>query len=113
VSHLQPQATHALFLVCETTGGVEMFPADLAGVEEPFPEVILAAGVDTSPVDGDMVGRMEPYLDPRWYLLSVECVRGWFARLSAPGYTDCTEWSGPFYSEEAALAYLGEMYGED
>ena len=36
---------------------------------------------------------------------------GWYARLSAPGYMDCTEWSGPFASEEEALADLVETFG--
>jgi len=39
--------------------------------------------------------------------------KGWFARLSAPGYLDATEWSGPFDSEKEAEEYLDEMYGED
>ena len=43
----------------------------------------------------------------------VETVFGWFARLSAPGYMDCTEWSGPFDSEQAARDELREMYGDD
>lgn len=112
VSHLKPQAVHALFLVCETTCGVEMFPADLVGVEEPFPEVILSTDSSTDPVDADMVARMEPYLS--WgALISAEAVRGWFARMSAPGYMDRTDWCGPFPSEAAALARLEEMYGEE
>lgn len=45
---------------------------------------------------------------------SVEVIRHkWFARLSAPGYLDCTEWTGPFDSEDDAMAYLEDMYGED
>lgn len=43
----------------------------------------------------------------------VETVTGWFARLSAPGYMDCTEWSGPFATEEEAREHLIEMYGDD
>lgn len=46
-----------------------------------------------------------------------ECVtdrrEGWFYRLSAPGYMDCTDWSGPYASEvEAARACVSE-YGDD
>lgn len=37
---------------------------------------------------------------------------GYFARLSAPGYLDCTEWNGPFETELEAEEYLVEMYGE-
>jgi len=34
------------------------------------------------------------------------------ARLSAPGYMDCTEWS-VFDTEEEAQTYLDETYPED
>ena len=39
--------------------------------------------------------------------------RGWFARLSAPGYLDATEWTGPFKTAEEADGYLDEMYGDE
>jgi len=39
-------------------------------------------------------------------------IRGYGARLSAPGYLDCTEWS-VFDTLEQAEAYLEEMYGDD
>ena len=38
---------------------------------------------------------------------------GYFCRLSAPGYLDATEWSGPFDTEAEAEAHLLEMYGEE
>ena len=38
---------------------------------------------------------------------------GWFSRLSAPGYTDCTEWQGPYKTEDGALWELYQMYGDD
>ncbi len=113
MSHLQQQVTLGLFLRVETLAGMTCIPADLVGVDEPFDEVLLGCDTSTAPVDGDMIDRMEPYLDPSTEIVSVECVRGWFARLSAPGYMDCTDWSGPFPSEAAALAHLEEMYGED
>ena len=34
----------------------------------------------------------------------------WFGRLSAPGYLDCTEWSGPFDTEKEAMDNLIELY---
>jgi len=113
VSHLRPQVVHGLFLRVETLAGMTAIPADLVGVDEPFEEVLFGCETSTDPVDGDMIGRMEPYLDSGTEIVSVECVLGWFARLSAPGYTDCTDWSGPFPSEAAALAHLEEMYGDD
>ncbi len=39
-------------------------------------------------------------------------VVGYGARMSAPGYTDCTEWC-VFESEEEAETYLDDMYGEE
>ena len=39
--------------------------------------------------------------------------RGWFGRLSAPGYLDSTDWSGPFDSEEEAYTFLNEIYGDE
>jgi hypothetical protein len=42
----------------------------------------------------------------------VETVRGIGARLSAPGYLDCTDWA-LFGTVAEAEAYLSEMYGED
>ena len=37
---------------------------------------------------------------------------GWYARLSAPGYMDATDWIGPFDSEDESLQALYETYGE-
>lgn len=41
---------------------------------------------------------------------STESMSGIFVRLSAPGYMDCTEWDGPFTTEEEALEHLKETY---
>jgi len=38
---------------------------------------------------------------------------GFFARLSAPGYLDCTEWSGPFETYEEAQQWVEEFYQVD
>lgn len=36
-----------------------------------------------------------------------------YARLSAPGYLDCTDWSGPFDTTEEAAQALLDLYFED
>ena len=41
-----------------------------------------------------------------------EIIEGWGARMSAPGYLDCTDWC-VFETEEAAVEYLAEEYGEE
>lgn len=43
---------------------------------------------------------------------SIEMKRGFGARLSAPGYLDCTPWA-VFATESEAEEYLAEMYSED
>jgi hypothetical protein len=41
-----------------------------------------------------------------------ENIKGYGARLSVPGYLDCTEWS-VFDTKEEAEKYLDEMSGEE
>ena len=43
---------------------------------------------------------------------TVGLIEGYGARLSAPGYMDCTEWS-VFKTEAEAQEYLNENYPED
>ncbi len=38
---------------------------------------------------------------------------GWYGRLSAPGYLDCTDWNGPFASEAEALQAVMDLYEVD
>lgn len=63
--------------------------------------------------DDDMYFVPEEYFEPSlgdW----VEVYEDkWFCRLSAPGYLDCTDWSGPFDSLGDAQAYIMELYEVD
>jgi len=45
-------------------------------------------------------------------IYSVEVIRGYGARLSAPGYLDATEWT-VFDTLSEAEEHLKEMYGDD
>jgi hypothetical protein len=56
------------------------------------------------------VERIRPYCEgtPE----SWENIKGYGARLSAPGYLDCTEWT-VFDTKEDAEKYLEEYYPED
>ena len=38
---------------------------------------------------------------------------GWYSRLSASGYLDCTDWTGPFESGEEAIMYIQDLYEVD
>ena len=58
----------------------------------------------------DTVNKIRPYTtgEPQDW----ENVMGYGARLSAPGYLDCTEWA-VFETEDEAREYLEEMYPDD
>ena len=81
----------------ETTNGTEIVPSDVIGRTMGTHVEAFANYLDGKPFDDDEV---------------IECKEGWLARLSAPGYMDCTTW-GAYASEEAARAALVEMYGDD
>jgi hypothetical protein len=74
----------------ETTCGTECVPVDVCGDVENLGQYIEGTEQDAP-----------------------ELVEGWFCRLSAPGYMDCTEWSGPHQTRVQALAELDRMYGDD
>jgi hypothetical protein len=60
------------------------------------------------------VAKVLPYLEI-WradQVYSIARTKGYGARLSAPGYLDCTEWS-VFPTEEEAQEYLDDVYGSD
>jgi hypothetical protein len=50
-------------------------------------------------------------LSPEWR--SIEREHGWYARLTAPGYMDQTDWSGPYETEAEAREYIYETYDVD
>ena len=43
----------------------------------------------------------------------MKITKGWCSRLSAEGYTDCTDWLGPYESIEQATEALDEVYGAE
>jgi hypothetical protein len=65
------------------------------------PDVELLAG------NPDTGNYLDP-TDPR----HVESGPGYFSRLSAPGYMDCTGWNGPYETEEEAVAELLSVYAD-
>ena len=84
--HMQHQVIYDTFLEGETTEGTILLHPDVWDEKKHY---ILCAG-------------------ERWTKR-----RGWFARLSAPGYLDATDWAGPFKTAEEASDYLDEVYGDE
>lgn len=56
------------------------------------------------------IEKIRPYVEGKPE--SWENVKGYGARLSAPGYLDCTEWT-VFATKEEAEEFLNEFYSED
>lgn len=78
------------------------------------PQVVPGPFVKVETSEGDVLVPKEfysPSLHPGDVL--DENVTGWFGRMSAPGYMDCTDWDGPFETPEAAQKHLDETYGDD
>ena len=50
--------------------------------------------------------------DAREYTGDESAEAGWYSRLSAPGYLDCTDWQGPYENEDEALEGLFEVFGD-
>lgn len=89
------------WLKVETTEGTEFLPSDLVG------DIETCNDADEQPED---LATIRPYtsgIPQSW-----EVIKGYGARLSAPGYLDCTEWT-VFDTIAAAQTYLSETYPED
>jgi len=63
------------------------------------------------PVNGE--SYLTPDLTPEWGRATEVHITGYFARLSAPGYLDCTDWEGPFATEGEARAYIRDTWDVD
>lgn len=104
--HMQQVIEWGEWVECDGTNGVEVFPADLIDVAK------LRRWLDSeSPWAMDKVNKIvRDYVGGT--ILSAQITSGYGARLSAPGYMDCTEWT-VFGTEEAAQEYLNETYPYD
>lgn len=87
-AHMRPETWHGGMWICEAHGESQSFPDDVFSQEQA----------------ADQCG-VEPE--------DVVFEHGWWARLSAPGYTDATDWSGPFKTERAAIDYLFNEHNVD
>lgn len=111
MAFMQPEVTEAQFFEVETRDGTEYVPADCARL--PFRVVFSAGGIfdEDSPEFPALVRALTPYVEGR-DISEVRPRAGWLARMSAPGYMDCTDWTA-HASEAEARAYLSETYGDE
>ncbi len=97
MSFMQPQIYRADYLKVNTSIGTEIVPCDVIGRTMNVHIDALLNYLEGTPDDPD-----ELY----------EVSTGYLARLSAPGYMDCTDWTAHATADEAR-EYLREMYGDD
>jgi hypothetical protein len=112
---MQPDIQQADYFNVETNDGTETVPADL--VRMPFTVDFRAGGVftDDMPEFPALQRALAPYLSGG-NISEVRPGSGWIARMSAPGYMDCTDWSAHATEEEARECLeemFGDMFGEE
>lgn len=109
MSHMQQQITsNQAWIKVDTSNGIVYLDASLLGLNvrdsQPKTHPLTAKERETS------ISRMSQYCEgtiEEW-----ETIRGYGARLSAPGYMDCTEWT-VFDTAEEAQQYLNDEYPDD
>lgn len=90
MAFMKPELWHGGMWICEDSHGESSnFPEDIFSREEAAKHCGL--------------------LDPDDVLYE----KGWWVRLSAPGYMDATDWSGPFKSKKLALEWFYNFYDVD
>ena len=101
MSHMQPEIIYGEWYEIDGDCGTEFVPADIVG---DLPD----GGHDRW---GAPPPKLADYLESR-RIVSWQRIAGYGARMSAPGYLDCTAWA-VYETEEEAEDNLQEMYGND
>ena len=96
-SFMQPDVREGDYFEVSTSYGMEVVPTDVCGRTMTTIADALRLYLDGKPTDEDD---------------ECEVKHGWLARMSAPGYMDCTPWTA-FETEAGAHAALQEMYGNN
>ena len=99
-SFMQPKVYQGQYLEIDTTYGGMTIPIDIALDPAATVQSLIDSG--TIEIEGDLYDEEQTVGDV--------LENGWLARMSADGYSDCTEWTG-FETEDAAKAYLVDTYG--
>lgn len=104
---MQQEITDSIkWIEIDSTAGTWFVPAD---------DVLNAAGIAAIEADEDgdseeTLALVADYCEGKPQ--SARIIEGFGARLSAPGYLDCTDWC-VFDDADEAKAYLEENYGDD
>ena len=108
MSFMQHQITNKQqWFEVDTTNGTEYIPHELIGYKRDSES---ATHPLTDKERETIISELSQYCEGT--IQEWKTIFGYGARLSAPGYTDCTEWT-VFETAEEAKQYLGETYPED
>lgn len=105
MAHMIPVAEHFAAYHVETSAGTEIVPEDVCGKLDDSPSLTPYESVGNA-------HRLADYIEGD-SIESVERKEGWYGRLSAPGYLDCTSWEGPYETAEAAIYAVCEQFDVD
>ena len=97
MAFMQPDIQYFTAYEVETTCGTEFVPTAVCGKVNNVADLL--AYIEGSPQGDDDA--------------PVDKATGWWSRLSAPGYMDCTDWSGPYDTRAEAKAALVDLYDVD
>lgn len=97
MSFMQKEICFGSYFSIETTCGTEIVPSDVQGRTVSTHVEAFLDYLEGNPLDSDEL---------------IECQEGWLARMTAPGYMDCTCYT-VHKSAQDASDYLDEMYGDD
>ena len=108
-----PVAEHFAAYHVETSCGTEVVPEDVCGALDPGNGDGVEASASLTPYEScENEEKLRQYLEGK-NIGSVERKEGWYGRLSAPGYLDCTSWDGPYDTADEALNAVKEMFDVD
>lgn len=112
MGYMEPQSHYGTWAVCDTTQGTYLVSDEIYGTLPDVGDSFDGFEIDEEGYRNACYRKLRDFLPitKREDLLSVEEQTGWAARLSAPGYLDCTDWEGVYRTEEEALAQLSEQY---
>lgn len=89
---LAPYVTLDTFVIVDTNCGSFSFPAELVGKD--LVERIRDAQADAILTNEEQEALLQ--YTGGYTLFSAEVKEGYFSRLSASGFMDCTDWNGPY-----------------
>lgn len=87
---LSPYVTLDTFVVVDTNCGAFSFPSDLIGED-----LVERIQDQDAILDNDEQAQLLQYTGGHQFF-SAEVKTGYFSRLSADGFMDCTDWNGPY-----------------